>query len=331
MSAFPLLSDIRATHQTLAGLLRQTPCVEFEPGELASDPGFDSSLIFKLELFQVTGTFKARGVLAVMLSLASEERARGVTAVSAGNHAIAVAYAARQLGISARIVMIKTANPARVELVKSYGAQLEMAEDGPSAFRRVAEIEAQEGRVFVHPFEGPRTVLGTGTLGLEFVEQARSLDAVVVAVGGGGLIGGVAAAIKQLSPQTRILGVEPTGADVMTRSLAAGQPLTLPPTGTIADSLAPPMTTPYTFGVCQRFVDSMVLIDDAAMLATMGVMFRDLKLAVEPAGAAALAAVLGPLRPELSGGQRIGVVVCGANIDVATYRCLMNQETIRAA
>jgi threonine dehydratase len=293
--------------------------VEFKPGELASDSGLDSSLVFKLELFQVTGTFKARGALAVMLSLSPQERARGATAVSAGNHAIAVAFAARTLGISARIVMIKTANPARVELAKSYGAQLELAEDGPSAFRRAAQIEAEEGRIFVHPFEGPRTVLGTGTLGLELFEQAGALDAVVVAVGGGGLIAGVAAAIKQLSPKTRIYGVEPTGADSMTRSLAAGRPLSLPSVATIADSLAPPMATPYTFGVCQRFVDSMVLIDDDAMRRAMGVLFRDLKLAVEPAGAAALAAVLGPLRSQLRGGQRVGIVVCGANIDLGTF------------
>ena len=319
MSPFPPLGEIKDTRTALEGWLRQTPCVEFKPGELASDTGLDSSLVFKLELFQVTGTFKARGALAVMLSLSPQERARGVTAVSAGNHAIAVAFAARTLGISARIVMIKTANPARVQLAKSYGAHLELAEDGPSAFRRAAEIEAQEGRIFVHPFEGPRTVLGTATLGLEFFEQAGTLDAVVVAVGGGGLIAGVAAAIKQLSPKTRIYGVEPTGADSMTRSLAAGQPLSLPSVATIADSLAPPMATPYTFAVCQRFVDSMVLIDDDAMRRTMSILFRDLKLAVEPAGAAALAAVLGPLRPQLQGGQRIGVVVCGANIDLATF------------
>ena len=129
MSSFPTLGEIEDTRTALEERLRQTPCVEFKPGELTSDSGFDSTLIFKLELFQVTGTFKARGALAVMSSLSPQERARGVTAVSAGNHAIAVAFAARTLGISARIVMIKTANPARIQLAKSYGAQLELAED----------------------------------------------------------------------------------------------------------------------------------------------------------------------------------------------------------
>ena len=144
MSSFPSLGEIEDTRTALKGWLRQTPCVEYKPGELASDSGLNSSLVFKLELFQVTGTFKARGALAVMLSLSPQERARGVTAVSAGNHAVAVAFAARTLGISARIVMIKTANPARVQLAKSYGAQLELAEDGPSAFRRAARSKRRK-------------------------------------------------------------------------------------------------------------------------------------------------------------------------------------------
>ena len=301
------------------GLVRRTPCVELRPGELFSDPEFDSTLVFKLELLQLTGTFKVRGVLSVMLSLDPDERARGVTAVSAGNHAIAVAFAARALGVSAHVVMIRTASAIRVGLAKAYGAEVDMAEDGPTAFRRVKEIAAQEGRVFVHPFEGPHTLRGTGSLGLELMEQAASLDAIVVAVGGGGLVGGIAAAIKQVAPRTRVYGVEPVGADSMTKSFAAGQAVSLPSISTIADSLAPPMATPYTFGVCKKFVDQLVLIEDEAMCRGMAILFRDLKLAVEPAGAAALAAALGPLRSELRGGQRVGIVVCGSNIDMQMF------------
>ena len=319
MQPFPSLADIEAARQRLAPYVRTTPCVTLGPQELASDRQFDSHLIFKLELLQLTGTFKVRGALNVMLHLSPAELAAGVTAVSAGNHAIAVAYAARVLGTSARIVMIKTANPARVQLAREYGGVVELAEDGPSAFRRVHQIEEEEGRYFVHPFEGPRTVTGTATLGAELLEQASPLDAVVVAVGGGGLIAGVAAAVKQLSPGTRVFGVEPRGADSMSRSFAAGQPVTLPAVATIADSLAPPMATPYTFGVCRRFVDRDHAVDDDAMRRAMGIMFRDLKLAVEPAGAAALAAALGPLRSELGGGRRTGIVVCGSNIDLETF------------
>lgn len=315
----PTIDDIRAMRGKLGAYVRTTPCLEFKPHELVSDSTLDSTLVFKLELFQLTGSFKVRGALAGMLSLRPDERAAGVTAVSAGNHAIAVAYAAHVLGMSAHVVMLKTANPARVALARRYGAELEIAEDGASAFRRVKEIESEEGRVFIHPFEGPRPVLGTATVGAEFLDQAGTLDAIVIAAGGGGLLAGVAAAVKQTLPAIRVYGVEPVGADSLTRSLAAGKPITLDKVATIADSLAPPMATPYTFEVCRQYVDQIVLVDDEAMRQTMGIMFRDLKLAVEPAGAAALAAALGPLRPVLSGGKRVGVVVCGSNIDLETF------------
>lgn len=319
MPEFPLLADIQTARGMLNGLIRRTPCIELNPGELNSDTAFSSTFVFKLELLQITGTFKPRGALCVMLNMSAAERSRGVTAVSAGNHAIAVAYAARVIGTHAKIVMMKSANPARVQLVRRYGAEIEIAPDGASAFARAKEIETLEGRTFVHPFEGPRTVLGTATVGAEMLEQTDSLDAVVVAVGGGGLIAGIAAAIKQSVPGTRVYGVEPCGADTMTRSFAAGHPVSLPSVSTIADSLAPPMATPYTFAVCRRFVDRMTLINDDDMRNAMGILFRDLKLGVEAAGAAALAAALGPLRAELQGGQRIGIVVCGANIDLATF------------
>ena len=319
MPEYPSSAEIQTAREALKGMIRPTPCMEVRPGELTSDTAFSSTLIFKLELFQITGTFKPRGALCVMLDMSEAQRTRGVTAVSAGNHAIAVAYAARVLETSAKIVMMKTANPMRVQLVREYGAEIEFAPDGPSAFARVKDIETLEGRTFVHPFEGPRTVLGTATLGAELYEQAEAMDAVVVAVGGGGLIAGVAAAIKQRSPRTRVYGVEPTGADSMSRSLAAGRPLSLPSVSTIADSLAPPMATPYTFAVCREFVDRMTLIDDDSMRNAMGILFRDMKICVEPAGAAALAAALGPLRSELQGGQRVGIVVCGSNIDLPTF------------
>ena len=326
MPDFPLLADIQTARGMLDGLIRRTPCIELNPGELNSDTAFGSTLVFKLELFQITGTFKPRGALCVMLNMSAAERSRGVTAVSAGNHAVAVAYAARVIGTHAKIVMMKTANAARVRLVRGYGAEIEFA-DGASAFARAKEIEALEGRTFVHPFEGPRTVLGTATVGAEISEQAEPLDAVVVAVGGGGLVAGIAAAIKQQTPGTRVYGVEPSGADTMTRSFAAGRPVSLPAVTTIADSLAPPMATPYTFAVCRQFVDRMTLVNDDEMRNAMGVLFRDLKLGVEAAGAAALAAALGPLRAELQGGQRIGIVVCGSNIDLPTFCSQAGQMT----
>ena len=167
----PTLTEIRAVREQLSGLLRKTPVLTLPFREFDASWPTDAEAIFKLELFQVSGTFKARGALNGMLGLSSEQRARGVTAVSAGNHAVAVAYAARALGISAKVVMIKTANSLRVQLARGFGAEVEFADDGKSAFARVREIETSEGRFFVHPFEGPGPVTGTATVGLEWASK----------------------------------------------------------------------------------------------------------------------------------------------------------------
>jgi threonine dehydratase len=186
------------------------------------------------------------------------------------------------------------------------------------AFERVKQIEATEGRTFVHPFEGPLTALGTATLGLEFMEQVPDLDAVIVPIGGGGLCAGVSAAVKLSAPACRVFGVEPEGADSMHRSFAAGSPQAIESVKTIADSLGAPYATPYSFGLCRRYVDELVLVDDDALRRAMRLLMTSAKLAVEPAGAAATAALCGPLRERLAG-KRVGLIVCGANIDPAGY------------
>ncbi len=210
------------------------------------------------------------------------------------------------------------ANPLRVALCRRYGAEVVLVDDVHQAFERVHEIEEREGRSFVHPFEGPFTALGTATLGLEFGRQAPDLDAVVVPIGGGGLAAGVSAALKQLRPECQVFGVEPRGADTMHRSFASGKPESIETVGTIADSLGAPHAAPYSFGLCRRFVDEVVLIDDDAMRSAMALLFREMKLAVEPAGAAATAALLGPLRERLAG-KRVGLIVCGTNIDLESF------------
>jgi threonine dehydratase len=321
----PSLDEIGRTREALAGYVRRTPVFELPMREIDSTWREETDAQFKLELLQITGTFKLRGALNVMQNLTPEQRQQGVTAVSAGNHAVAVAYAARALGISARVVMTRTANPLRVELTRAYGAEIDFCDDIAAAFRRVKEIETVEQRIFVHPFDGPRTVAGTATLGLEWFEQCRTMDAVVVAVGGGGLIAGVACAIRQLAPATTVYGVEPVGAAAMHDSFQAGRTVTLDAVRTLADSLGAPMTLPYTYGVCRQYVERIACVTDEAICAAMGVAFRGLKLAVEPAGAAALAAVLGPLRAELEGARRIGILVCGSNIDSQSYCRYLNE------
>jgi threonine dehydratase len=321
----PTINEIAETRDRLAPLVRRTPCLMLPPKDGKAALGLEAELTFKLELLQVTGTFKARGALSSMLALSPEALRQGVTAVSAGNHGIAVAYAAQALGSNARVVMIKTSNPIRVRMAREFGADVELAEDGPSAFRRVQEIAETEGRTFIHPFEGANVVRGTATLGLEWLDQAPDLEIVVVAVGGGGLIAGVASAMKQLRPTIRVFGVEPEGAAVVSASLRAGSPQTMPKVSTIADSLAPPMTTPYTFELCRQYVDRVVLVSDAAMRSAMATLFAALKLAVEPAGAAALAAALGPLHADLKG-RRVGILICGANIDLDSFALLARTQ-----
>jgi len=314
----PDLAAIRATRARLGDLVVTTPVREWDDPALAREAGRGTRVFLKEELFQRTGTFKPRGALAVMLELPKDALARGVTAVSAGNHAIAVAYAAQVLGTTAKVAMPRTANAFRVAKCRALGAEVELLEDVHRAFARVKEIESQEGRTFVHPFEGPRTALGTATLGLELVEQVPELDAVVVPIGGGGLCAGVAAAVKLARPQCRVYGVEPEGADTMRRSFAAGSPQAIDAVRTIADSLGAPHAAPYSFSLCRRYVDDVVLVSDDALRRAMLLLFASAKLAVEPAGAAATAALLGPLHARLQG-QRVGLVVCGANIDAATF------------
>jgi threonine dehydratase len=214
--------------------------------------------------------------------------------------------------------MPKSANAFRVEGCRGFGADVELVDDVHKAFDRVHEIERTEGRTFVHPFEGPKTALGTATVGLEICEQVPDLDAVVVPIGGGGLCAGVALAVKLLRPQARVYGVEPEGADSMRRSLAAGSPQAIEAVRTIADSLGAPHAAPYSFDLCRRFMDELVIVDDDALRAAMLLLFRSAKLAVEPAGAAATAALCGPLREKLRG-KSVVLIVCGANIDAAGF------------
>jgi threonine dehydratase len=312
------LANIRKCREALGEAIVRTPVLHWrgEQNRPLTDEG--TEIWLKLEPFQRTGTFKARGALNSVRNLSDEQKLHGITAVSAGNHAVAAAFAARESGVSAKVVMIKTANAARVERARGYGAEIIFADDGPTAFRMVEAICASEGRAMVHPFEGPFVAQGAGTLGLEFAEQVQDLDAVIISIGGGGLCGGSAAAIKQLAPGCAVFGVEPEGADSMRRSFEAGAPVTLPSINTIADSLAPPMALPYSFAACRQYVDEIVTVSDDQIRGSMRALFEDLKLALEPAGAAATAALFGPLRQRLAG-RKIGIVVCGSIIDIDTF------------
>lgn len=319
MQVDPLaLSEIRATADLLRPYVISTPAYPWRPQSPAGTLTPDTEVHLKLELLQRTGTFKLRGALSNMLRLSPAERRRGVTAVSAGNHAIAVAYVSSLLGVSAKLVMPSTANVARVQRVREYGGEVIQVANAAACFELASEIVRCEGRTLVHPFEGKYTALGTATLGAEFLGQAPALDALLVSIGGGGLAAGVASACKLLQPACRVYGVEPDGADTMHRSFHADAPQKIDRIATIADSLGAPMAMPYTFGLCRQNVDELVRIDDDLICGAMAYLFRELKLAVEPGGAAAFAALMGPLGRTLQG-KRVGVIVCGSNIDVETF------------
>lgn len=312
----PKIDAVRVLHERLQEWLIRTPVLRCR--SLENYVGEVFEIHAKLEFLQRTGTFKPRGALSVMLGLDSQQKEAGVTAVSAGNHAIATAFAARAVGTSAKVVMIMNANPLRVERCRDFGAEVVLADDVHSAFDVAEEIQNKEGRFFVHPFEGSDVVLGTATVGLEICEQVPDLDAVIVPIGGGGLCAGISSAVKQLKPRCEVIGVEPVGADSMSRSFASGKPESIEKVATIADSLGAPFALPISYELCRENVDELVLVSDDELKETMGLLFRELKIAVEPACAASTAALLGPLSGRFSG-KKVVTIMCGSNIDWQTF------------
>lgn len=309
----PAVAEIEAAAQALAGRIVATPVVELASDRIRAYLPQDARVAVKLELFQHAGSFKPRAALLYIDRLDADARRRGVTGVSAGNHALAVSFAAASQGVSAKVVMPKSADPVRVAGCKALGGEVVLVEDVQEAFAAMERIVADEGRYAIHPFEGPVTALGTGTCGLEMIRQLPDLEAVVIPVGGGGLIAGMSNAIKQVAPDCQVFGVEPEGADSMTRSFEAGTPQKQPKVATIADSLGAPFALPFSFALARANVDQMVTIRDDDMLRGMALLYDALKIAAEPAAAAATAALMGPLRARLAG-KRVGVIACGSNI-----------------
>jgi len=321
---YPLLSEVRELSRRLAGRVLQTPVWRWQTGVVERLFGPSTEVWLKLELLQHTGSFKLRGALHCIGALDEAALRRGVVAASAGNHALTVAHAARLCGAHAKLVVPRHASPARIAGCREAGGTVLQADSLQEAFALAQRLVAEEGRTLIHPFDGPLTAQGTATLGLEFMQQVPGLEAVVVPVGGGGLCGGVAAAVKQLAPQCAVYGVEPYGADAMYRSFQAGAPARLPRTDTVADSLAVQQALPYSYGLCRRFVDEIVRVDDLQLCDAMRQLYRDVKLATEPASAAATAALLGPLADRLRG-RRVGLVVCGSNLDVPRFAELLQR------
>jgi threonine dehydratase len=317
----PLLlpNTVRATREKLRPWINSTPVHRWFTLEKTDRLHPDTQVWMKLELFQFTNTFKPRGALNVMLNADQLRIKNGIVAATGGNHGIAVAYAANQLGYKARIFIPHTASPLRRQRCVDYGAEVIPCETLGEALDLAAALQAKEDLVFVHPFEGPYTAQGTATIADEWKEQAMSeLDAVIISIGGGGLIAGMAAYFKQVWPNIKIYGVEPTGAPTIHAALQTGKPVRLEGICTIADSLSAPEAKPYSFNLIQKYVDDVVLISDDDMRHAMAFLFTEMKLVAEPACAAPVAALLGPLKDPLAG-KRVGLLACGSNLDIAIF------------
>ena len=304
------LAAISAARRRIAGAVHRTPL--FTAASLGGPLGV--SLYLKAELFQKTGSFKVRGVLNKIRQLPAAEIARGLITLSAGNHGAALSWAARQAGSRATVVMPAHAVPAKVEAVRAYGGEPILTSG--ALIDEVHRIEAERGLTLVHPFDDPEIIAGHASAGLEILEDVPEADVVIVPIGGGGLISGIAAAVKLTRPATQVIGVEPTGADVMSRSLAAGRPEKMDKLATVADGLAAPFAGVHTFAHVKQFVDRVVLVDDAAILQAMRTLILRAKLAAEPAGAASLAALLSGAAA-VPAGARVVCFVSGGNANPA--------------
>lgn len=304
--------------RSAAGRVFGTAGVTLGAGAGAPGPmsGSEPRLFLKAEHLQVTGSFKPRGATNRIQQLTPAERRAGAITLSAGNHAGAVAYAAASAGVAVTVVMPIGASRAKVAAATAYGAEviLHGAHVGDT-FARMEELRDERGLVFIHPFDDPAIIAGQGTVGLEILEDLPRVDVIVVGVGGGGLISGIAAAVRQSRPEVQVIGVEPEGSDALSRGLAAGEPVSLQPVS-IADGLGAPFAGSWTIGLARRYVERIVLVDEATIAAGMRFALERMKQLLEPAGAAALGAVLAGRVP-LSDGQTVCVVASGGNVDLA--------------
>ena len=312
------LEDLEEARRRIAGRVHVTPVLTSQ--SLGRELGVPLAL--KAELFQKTGSFKPRGALHKLSRLSAAEKARGLVTISAGNHAAGLAYAAATEGVACTVVMPAAANPTKVRATEAYGARVVLHGDASEAFRHAHELESELGLTFVHPFDDAHVVAGAGSLGLEIVEQVPDVGAVVVPIGGGGLIAGVATAVKLLRPAARVYGVEPEGAASMVESLKAGRAVRLERVETIADGLAPPMAGELNYAIVRRLVEAVVTVSDAQIVDALRLLMTRCKLVVEPSGAAALAAlVTGAVRPPRGG--TVVVVVSGGNVDLERLKGLL--------
>jgi threonine dehydratase len=302
--------DVLAARDAIGGRLHRTP--------IFSSATLGPRVFLKAELLQRTGSFKPRGVLNSLSRLSDDGRRHGVIAASAGNHAQALAYGAALEGLDALLVMWKTASPAKIEATRGYGAKVDLEADGPEVvFDRLEQLRAETGRTLIHPFDSEHTIAGQGTVGLEIGEDIPEVDVVVVPVGGGGLISGIATAL----PGVRVVGVEPVGSTALTAALEAGRPVPVGPRS-IADGLNAPFAGELTFRIVRDRELEIVLVEEEQIEKAMRFLYERAKLACEPAGAAAVAALMSG-KVAVQTGQTVVCVVSGGNVAAETAAAIL--------
>ncbi len=301
---------IREAGERINGYVKRTPLERSE--SLSKYLG--TNVFVKYELFQKTGAFKVRGAFNKMLSLTDEERSRGVVAVSGGNHAQAVAYAASVLGVNAVIVMPESTPKVYLEATRGYGAMVDLRPSIAEAFAEIKRYQS-EGMVFVHPFDDPLVMAGQGTVGLEIMDDVPDATDVVVSIGGGGLASGVATAVKGINPAIKIWGVETVGADAMSQALAAGHPVELATISSIAKTLGAPAVSDATLEIAQKHLESVTVVTDAEAVEAMVFILERLKVITEPAASCTLAAAE-KLSANFTPNSNVVLILCGGNTGV---------------
>ena len=315
------LDDVLAARERIGDRLHRTPT--FTSATLSKRIGATAHL--KAELFQRTGSFKPRGVLNILAQLSREERDRGVIGVSAGNHAQALAYGAALEGLDCLVVTWHGASAAKLAATREYGAQVDQEAAGPSdSFDRLAELMERSGRALVHPFDDSRGHAGAGTVGLEVLDDVPDADLVVVPVGGGGLISGIAAAVKGARPDARVVGVEPESSRALFEALRAGEPVPVSPVS-IADGLNAPFAGDNCLAICRDLVDEVVLVTEEEIKAGMRFLYERGKLACEPAGAAATGALLAGKVP-VESGETVVAIVSGGNVTPENASAILGEK-----
>ncbi|SMO36502.1 L-threonine ammonia-lyase [Saccharicrinis carchari] len=319
-NSLPRFSDIINAQSVLQNIVKHTPLERSKSFSNLSG----SDVYLKLENFQTTGSFKVRGAYYKIKNLSEQEKANGVLCASAGNHAQGVAFAASSLGVKSTVFMPQFAPPLKVIATRAYGAEVILSGDSfDDAFKAAVAFGKESGATFVHPFNDPYIIAGQGTIGLEIFEQIRDVDDVLVPIGGGGLIAGMAIALKQLNPRIRIIGVEADGAQSMKLSVEKGKAITLNSANTIADGIAVKSPGNLTLEVVRELVDELVVVNDAEMARTAYLLLQRAKILTEPSGVAAMAAVL--FHKTNTKGRKVVPLVSGGNINMSILEQILDK------